>query len=314
MFSTAGSKDHKDFIEKERAKARLQFLGVLFLTFFLYFSNIPRFTSHQFAVATVLFILILWAVLRAAWTSPGIVDNEKMLKMVEEYNLSSPGGGTNRQHDSDLPKALPDRVQRCPHTGKPRPARSHFATLINANVLKLDHFCYFVNNVIGHRNYKYFWLVLIWLNVGSVYAVSIFIWLDSEINPSPSLLLSGVQLIIALGGFFFTGTLMYRHFWLLRRNMTSVEYAKNNEYWCRAAHLKAKVPSTHAYDRTLLLNMKEAFGRDPLWLLPTVPKLPSDGYSWEISQKRVKEVQLGIDQVEEKLDTLFKQAGFKFGN
>jgi len=130
----------------------------------------------------------------------------------------------------------------------------------------------------------------------------------------PSLLLFGVQLIIALGGFSFTGSLMYRHLWLLRRNMTSVEFLKNKEYWCRAAHLEVSVPMTHAYDRTLLLNLKDVFGRDPLWFLPSVPKLPSDGYSWEVSQYSVKEVQLGIDKVKEELDALLKQAGFKFGS
>jgi len=311
MISKAGSKDHRNFIEKERGKARMQFIGVISLTFFLYCSNLTRFTFHQFSVATVLFVLILWSIMRAACVSPGIVDDERMLKMVEEYNLSSPGGG--RKTTSDLPKAVPDRVEQCPHTGKPRPARSHFATLLNANVLKLDHFCYFVNNVIGHRNYKYFWLVLIYLNAGSVYAVLVLIMLDVEINPYPSLVLSGMQLTVAVGGFAFTGMLMYRHSWLLRRNMTSVEYVKNNEYWCRAAHLNVKVPKTHAYDQTLLQNLKEAFGRDPLWLLPTTPKLPSDGYCWAVSPSRVKEVQLGIDKIQESLDSMFKNAGFKFG-
>jgi len=313
MYGAAGSKEHEEFIKSERKKAKMQLLGVILLSCFLYFTHIPRLTYPQFYVATMLFVLILLSVLRAAFTSPGIVDDERMRQMVEEYSLSEPGGGGSQQRNSDLPKAIPDRVERCPHTGKPRPARAHFATLLNANVLKLDHFCFFVNNVIGHRNYKYFWQVLGYLNVGCIYAVWLQFWMDRKTNPTPSSLLSVVQIIISVGGFGFTGSLMYHHLWLLRKNMTSIEYLRNNAYWCRAEHLKVKVPMTHAYDRSLFQNIKEAFGEDFFWLLPTTPTLPSDGYTWEISPNRVKEIQNGLDQVQEKLSAMFQQAGFKLG-
>lgn len=311
MSGAAGSKEHEEFIKSERGKARVQFIGVLSLSSFLYLSHISHFTSQQFYIATVLFALIILAVLRASFTSPGIVDDERMKEMVEEYSLSEPGGGSSQQKN-DLPKAIPDRVERCPHTGKPRPARSHFATLLNVNVLKLDHFCFFVNNVIGHRNYKYFWQVLGYLNIGCIYTIWLQIWIQHKSNLL-SILLCGAQLIIAVGGFGFTGSLLYQHFWLLRHNMTSIEYLRNNAYWCRATHLKVEVPFTHAYDRSLLQNLKEAFGEDLLWLLPTIPKLPSDGYTWEVSPTRVKEIQQGLDEVQEKLSTMFKNAGFKLG-
>merc|ERR1719411_276960 len=118
--------------------------------------------------------------------------------------------------------------------------------------------------------------------------------MDPELNPEPSRILSLLYFGVSAGGMFFTGTLMYQHWWLLRHNMTSIEYLSNNNYWCRAHHLEVKVPMTHAFDFGLWRNLQEGLGSDYyFWFLPTSPNLNSDGYRWETNPDRVKEIQDG---------------------
>ena len=50
--------------------------------------------------------------------------------------------------------------------GGAKPPRSHYCHVTNRLVLNMDHYCPWVFNTVGYRNYRYFVLMMGWLWVG----------------------------------------------------------------------------------------------------------------------------------------------------
>jgi palmitoyltransferase len=51
----------------------------------------------------------------------------------------------------------------------PKPPRCHHCHISGRCILRMDHFCPWINNCVGFRNYRYFYLFLFYLWVGSLY-------------------------------------------------------------------------------------------------------------------------------------------------
>jgi len=79
-----------------------------------------------------------------------------------------------------LPEQLEAQEERlmpkqCTRTGHFKPARSHFDSEVRRNVVGMDHHCPWVNNTIGVGNHKMFFLFLIYVQLGSLYAICLLI-------------------------------------------------------------------------------------------------------------------------------------------
>jgi hypothetical protein len=61
----------------------------------------------------------------------------------------------------------------CPKCSYAKPFRAHHCSALNRCVLRLDHFCSFTNNAVGHRNYGYFYLFLFWVTAGGEWVVGL---------------------------------------------------------------------------------------------------------------------------------------------
>ena len=63
--------------------------------------------------------------------------------------------------------------KECKKCNAPKPPRSHHCSVCKRCILKMDHHCPYINNCVGHFNYRYFFCFLLWTTVGTFY-LSIF--------------------------------------------------------------------------------------------------------------------------------------------
>ena len=55
----------------------------------------------------------------------------------------------------------------CQKEGKYKPDRSHFCSPMQRNVLRMDHYCPWLSNCVGHFNHKYFFLFLFYTSIST---------------------------------------------------------------------------------------------------------------------------------------------------
>uniref|UniRef100_A0A5K3G0E0 Palmitoyltransferase n=1 Tax=Mesocestoides corti TaxID=53468 RepID=A0A5K3G0E0_MESCO len=70
-----------------------------------------------------------------------------------------------------VPQPLPLEVSRtmCSRCQLPRPLRSHHCGVCGRCVLRMDHHCPWLNNCVGLRTHRHFYLLLVYLWIGIVY-------------------------------------------------------------------------------------------------------------------------------------------------
>lgn len=68
------------------------------------------------------------------------------------------------------PQAQVDPYQKiCKKCNNIKPPRTHHCSVCQACVVKMDHHCPWVNNCVGHGNYRYFYGFLLWTTVATFY-------------------------------------------------------------------------------------------------------------------------------------------------
>ncbi|CAE7939848.1 unnamed protein product, partial [Symbiodinium necroappetens] len=68
------------------------------------------------------------------------------------------------------------------HEEKFRPERAHFCSVLDRNVLRMDHYCVWLANCVGYRNHKYFYLALFYSAVASTIGNAVLV--QAFLHPS----------------------------------------------------------------------------------------------------------------------------------
>ncbi|XP_025807366.1 probable protein S-acyltransferase 16 isoform X2 [Panicum hallii] len=118
--------------------------------------------------------------------------------------------------------------QKCCHY---KPPRAHHCRVCKRCVLKMDHHCFWINNCVGHENYKIFLVFVLYAVVASFYAMILIIGSVMHSVPKDeqsgsdssrtSIIICGVilsPLALALA------MLLGWHIYLILQNKTTVEY------------------------------------------------------------------------------------------
>ncbi|KAK7390522.1 hypothetical protein VNO78_25830 [Psophocarpus tetragonolobus] len=168
--------------------------------------------------------------------------------------------------------------QKCSHY---KPPRAHHCRVCKRCVLRMDHHCIWINNCVGHANYKVFFIFVLYAVTACIYSLVLLVGSltadgiqDEEKNRSSFrtvYVVSGLLLVplsIALC------VLLGWHIYLILHNKTTIEY----EEGVRALWLAEKGGSVykHPYDLGPYENLTFVFGPNILsWLWPTANHIGS---------------------------------------
>lgn len=175
-------------------------------------------------------------------------------------------------------KAHKAQYRLCRKCNMWKPDRTHHGKEAGKCIVKMDHYCPWLNNTLGHNNLKYFfltlaygnatlisWLVLMWPRFRKCFE-------ELESLKSDFMILFAYflafKLSVVLNWFF-----MF-HCRLASSAYTTIEYCEKKRDSGKTGELYATSP----YDKGLYGNIVEMLGPYPvLWLLPTYVGMRRDG-------------------------------------
>jgi hypothetical protein len=166
--------------------------------------------------------------------------------------------------------------RHCKWCSKYKPDRAHHCRVCRVCILKMDHHCPWIYNCVGHRNQKFFFLLLFYtfgcshlivFTMGE--SVKRVVDADSDIAEMFTLVFGATLasflavMITAFFGF---------HIWLMFKAMTTIEFCEKS--------MKKVGYSTSPYHRGVFGDLQEVLGSNPLlWWCP-VFDLTGDGLSF----------------------------------
>lgn len=188
-------------------------------------------------------------------------------------------------------------LRYCRKEHKFKPDRAHFCSNSGRLVLKMDHYCPWMHNVIGYYNYKYFVQSLVYLALSSDVAATEFIkiLLAGKVT--------GISLVV-LGNAAFMATTTalaitpyaFFHLSMLCHNMSTIEYVEK-----RASY-------ANIYDIGIVKNLQSVLGLSlHQWVLPLAGP-PGDGIVWEHNKEKyalLQELEVAEEQLRADLNRDF---------
>lgn len=110
----------------------------------------------------------------------GIVFNYVMSCGVDPGFIPKSYADAARQYLATRPSSA---LRVCHVCNVPKAPRSHHCSLSGRCVLRMDHFCVWVNGPVGYHNYRYFFGFLFWLLLGTIYTATLcahLLWFHDE--------------------------------------------------------------------------------------------------------------------------------------
>lgn len=221
--------------------------------------------------------------------------------------LSDPGSVPHDyEHDPEDHTATYIQVKRkggvarsCQKCDRPKPPRAHHCRVCRRCVLRMDHHCPWINNCVGHGNYKAFVLFLLYSLIALVQSAGLLVTHALHLlnakraarvvragpRATPLLihnmatlqkrakhfvvwaLLQTTSLALAIPLIIGLGMLLGWHIYIILQNKTTIEY---HEGVTASAHYKTFGQKySHPYDIGIMRNIRAVLGLKPgRWLLP----------------------------------------------
>lgn len=201
-------------------------------------------------VFNVVLFMAVWSYLQTVWTDPGTSRCPEWRAWSEARAASGaePTPKTTKEDKHDRRRSWEaGRATWCPECDAERPERAHHCKESGVCVMRMDHYCPWIGNCVGFRNYKYFllmnfwtfWVCTIWLATmnepSPIQAVNLF--LDGKGDAGPA-----VGTIIAVVFWAVTGGMFCHSTSMVCRNLTTIEefLPGSNPYQLESASENAK--------------------------------------------------------------------------
>ena len=212
------------------------------------------------AVFYIWLILLLTSYLRCVFTDPG-VSVELSEEAEQQVSAQLSEGSTPNS---------PTHCKKCAHS---RPARAHHCAVCRRCVLKMDHHCPWVANCVGARNYKYFYLFVLYACLDCLLtAGAIIMQIGSPLNTnSPYSASIGFTLgfIMALAFSFSLLLFVVLHGVLIARGQTTLEFGSLINF---------------PYNLGTVKNIQSVFGTSWFWCWLPTPG-PCHGMSFDLNSE-----------------------------
>jgi len=234
----------------------------------------------------IIFALAMTSFLRAVFTDPGYIPDSWSvhpddLESGERTRLMPAVLQTQeKKHDGTV------RICRKSKPAMYKPDRAHYCRVMQRCVLKMDHFCPWLNNCIGFYNHKFFVLFVAYMALITVFMVfvmtPVFVNIvsnmeqitldlkDQEFHVSLTYLMLCL-LSVGLSAFFVF------HAYLVLFNYTTIEFLEKRG---------CQPPPDHVnrYHLGPVGNVCSVFGSNPLtWWLPVRWTVEGDGLSFRLN-------------------------------
>ncbi|CAK9159812.1 unnamed protein product [Ilex paraguariensis] len=167
-------------------------------------------------IFTVLAFLSVFSFLVCVLTDPGGVPSG-YVPDIEDSEVSDQEHNKSGIH-----------MRRCDKCSSYKPPRAHHCRVCRTCVLRMDHHCLWINNCVGHRNYKTFFILVLYATMASIYSsvitLSCALQKDWDFSRRAPLKVFYITCGVMILGLSLTlGTLFSWHIYLITVNMTTIE-------------------------------------------------------------------------------------------
>eukprot|EP00475_Leptophrys_vorax_P003290 TRINITY_DN11928_c0_g1_i1.p1 TRINITY_DN11928_c0_g1~~TRINITY_DN11928_c0_g1_i1.p1 ORF type:complete len:244 (+),score=5.70 TRINITY_DN11928_c0_g1_i1:60-734(+) len=158
-------------------------------------------------------------------------------------------------------------VRWCDKCENVKPPMTHHCHICERCVLKMDHHCPWMHNCIGFRNYRFFFLFLVYLWGGCAYAVTVATLLIADktkmAKPLPGVLFT---FVVTLSVFIALSLLLGWHVYLVATAQTTIDFY---DFLMRKREAKrAGRVWVNEFDMGVLQNFQNTFDvSGPFWFL-----------------------------------------------
>lgn len=162
--------------------------------------------------------------------------------------------------------------QKCSHY---KPPRAHHCRVCKRCVLRMDHHCIWINNCVGHANYKAFFVFVLYAVIACIYSAVLLLGSivsdtvkDEQQNEGSLRAVYVVSCLLIFPLTIALGVLLGWHIYLTLRNKTTIEYYEG----VRAMWLAEKGGEVyrHPYDLGAFDNLTSVLGPNVFsWICPT---------------------------------------------
>ena len=201
---------------------------IFIIIIILIFAKIKKYLiAIYLIISSILYIIQIYSTIKGGCTDPGILprQNEDIYYTTSKPNLKYVINGHMM------------KLNYCYSCSLFRPPRTSHCAICDNCVERFDHHCLWLGTCVGKRNYKYFYLLISLLNISALFQICFCIYiLVFEIKQLKNKENTGYRLIIIMSCVIlydllflslFIGKLFILHTYLVIKNITFYEHAKN---------------------------------------------------------------------------------------